>query len=128
MAYLGYRIPSGEMPERRLQGSEFWAEIAPSTAIMTAHALLINRDTIPLLISYLEAMLARPAGSLQGGPMHVDGAYSWFRNAHPEMRTLITHVPYIGQRSLRSDIAPAGIKERLPFLPLLRRIRNRVER
>ena len=38
--------------------------------------MLINAPAIGPLIAYLERMVARPAGHPEGGPMHVDGAYS----------------------------------------------------
>ena len=128
VAYLGYSFPARDMPTECDGGSKFWAELPPSVGVVTAHAIVFDARTVAPLIDYLEAILARPEGSPEGGPMHVDGAYSWFRAAHPDIRTLVTHVPYIGQRSSRSDISAGGFKERLPFLPMLRRISNAIRR
>jgi hypothetical protein len=81
-------------------------------------------------VSYLEAQLARPAGDPHGGPMHVDGSYSWFRRGHPELSTLIA-VPEIGhQRASKTDVHDLGLRDRLPILrtamAAVRRLRNRM--
>ncbi len=61
------------------------------------------------MVDYLEAMLQRPKGSPDGGPMHVDGAYSWFRRAHPEVAAYVCTPSVAQQRSSRSDISvPTG--------------------
>lgn len=108
------------------------AEIPADTAIRCTHMLALRHATIKALVPYLEAMMSRPAGHPEGGPMHVDGAYSWFRREHPHLRTLAA-IPAIGvQRSSRTDIAPLSLKDRLPVLRNLvaqaRRLRNRMRR
>ena len=46
--------------------------------------------------------------------MHVDGAYCWFRHAHPHFRTLLA-VPELGyQRSSRTDIHDLRWFDRVP--------------
>jgi glycosyl transferase family 25 len=72
--------------------------------VMGAHFLGVNGAVLSELVQYLEAMLTRQPGDAMGGPMHVDGAYSWFRNAHPQYATFIA-VPEIAyQRSSATDI------------------------
>jgi hypothetical protein len=74
--------------------------------IQTTHFLGVNGETLPRVINFLETLLTRPGGHPDGGPMHVDGAYSAFRQQNPEVRTLVAH-PNLGwQRSSRSDICP----------------------
>jgi GR25 family glycosyltransferase involved in LPS biosynthesis len=72
--------------------------------VLGAHFLGVNGSVLSELVSYLEAILTRQPGDALGGPMHVDGAYSWFRNAHPQYATFIA-VPEIAyQRSSATDI------------------------
>ena len=49
-------------------------------------------------------MLERQSGDSAGGPMHVDGAYSWFRCAHPALLTLASLHQLGTQRASRTDI------------------------
>lgn len=64
---------------------------------------------IEAMVGYLEAMLKRPNGSPEGGPMHVDGAYSWFRRAHPGVAAYVCTPSVAQQRYSRSDISvPTG--------------------
>lgn len=79
-------------------------ELAPEVPVATSHFMAFSGRAVVALVGYLEAMLVRPPGDLQGGPMHVDGAYSWFRAAHPEFRTLASTRRLGVQRASRSDI------------------------
>ncbi|NBZ89673.1 glycosyltransferase family 25 protein [Stagnihabitans tardus] len=121
MVWLGHKIiePLGH------PAAECFA-LAPGHTLQTSHAILCRRAAIAALIPYLEAILQRPPGDPQGGPMHVDGAYNWFRRAHPEIKALATARQWAVQRASRTDIAETGWKDRLPFVTLLRRIRNRL--
>lgn len=124
LAYLGHRIADGQMPGAERAQTQHWRSLRPNTGVQTTHAMLVHQRALVPIIEYLEQMLARPAGHPEGGPMHVDGAYSWFRRAHPDHLTLITPEHYIVQRASRSDIAPASWKDKLPFLGLMRRLKN----
>jgi hypothetical protein len=74
--------------------------------IMLAHFYAVNGAILDRLIAFLEAILTRPEGHPDGGPMHVDGAYSMFRQVNPDVKTLVA-LPSLGrQRSSRSDIYP----------------------
>ena len=76
-----------------------------SDGIMLAHFMAVNDKVLDPLIAFLEQVLERPGGHPEGGPMHVDGAYSTFRVRNPEFRTLIA-TPNLGfQRLSPSDIA-----------------------
>jgi hypothetical protein len=56
----------------------------------------------------------RPGGHPDGGPMHIDGAYSFFRERNPDVMTLIA-CPNLGwQRSSRSDVFPNKWFDRWP--------------
>ena len=126
MAYLGYRIDSQDTIEMAQKQSEHWCQVSPQANVETAHAVMIHKHTLGLLIAYLERMMARPPGHPSGGPMHVDGAYYWFRREHPECATLLTLTPYVVQRPSKSDITPNPWKDNLPFTPLLRSLKARL--
>lgn len=100
----------------------------PDEPIMGGHFVGVRGDAIADLVDYLSAILERPAGSPEGGPMHVDGAYGWFRTADPSRQTWVAQ-PDLGiQRSSRTDIHALGWKDRLPGIrqltALLRRLRR----
>jgi glycosyl transferase family 25 len=79
-----------------------------------AHFIGFGRSAMEGLPPYLEAMLERPAGSAEGGPMDVDGAYGWFRASRPELSTWLAQ-PRLGhQRPSRTDISEPGPIDRLP--------------
>jgi glycosyl transferase, family 25 len=80
--------------------------ISPQQPVLTASFVGFNGRVIPELVGFLEAMLLRPAGSPDYGPMHVDGAYTVFRELNPAHATFVAF-PALGmQRSSPSDITP----------------------
>ena len=107
-------------------------QVAPATLIGTSAFLAINGAHIAALVSYLEAMLSRPPGDMQGGPMHVDGAYCWFRRSHPEAITCLSSSPLGYQRSSKTDVHTLRWFDQLPWsarmVASLRRWRNRLLR
>ncbi len=106
-------------------------EQAPETGIGTTHCIGFTPDGVTLAIPYLQAMLARPPGSPDGGPMDVDGAYCWFRRAHPQLQTWCTYPSIATQRPSRTDITP-GLIDRLPIarqaMSLLRMVKRAASR
>ena len=101
---------------------------APSLAVGTSAMVAVHGQHLDLLIGYLEAMLARPPGDPAGGPMHLDGAYCWFRQAHPDVVTWLASPPLGVQRASRTDIHALRWFDRNPVsagvVALLRRWRN----
>lgn len=99
-----------------------------SAGLMGSHCVAVAGGVVSQLITYFEAMLKRPAGSPEGGPMHVDGAYSWFRKDHPELATVIARPEWAFQRSSATDVHERRWFDRVAFLgPVFsvgRRIRN----
>lgn len=80
------------------------SRIAPEQSLSGSHFIAVSGKALPILIQYLEEMLAREPGSPLGGPMHVDGAYSWFRKDHPDYETWVAD-PQLGfQRPSRTDV------------------------
>lgn len=90
--------------------------VPADVALRTTHFICFNQPAIAPAAAYLRAMLARPAGAADGGPMHVDGAYSWFRRAHPQFATFAAAPPLAGQRRSRSDIMAPRWYDRLPLV------------
>lgn len=108
-------------------GSAGLNPVPPETGLQMTHFIGLNGIIGPVE-AYLAAMTKRPAGDPQGGPMHVDGAYSWFRRDTPGTRAWIFE-PAIGvQRASRTDIADPKWFDRVPVLSaivgLLRRLKN----
>lgn len=99
MAYLGHveHIEGGRPP---------FVEWPPASPVMLTHCYAVRGSVLPALCAYLEAMILRPDGSPDGGPMSPDAALSWFRRAHPEVRTLMASPSVAGQRSSRSNLSP----------------------
>ncbi|MFS0771434.1 glycosyltransferase family 25 protein [Sphingomonas sp. 1P08PE] len=96
--------------------------------IMGGHFVAVRGDAIADLASYLTAILTRPAGCPDGGPMHVDGAYGWFRKANPSLQTWVAHPDLGVQRSSRTDIHQLGWKDRLPGVRQLTSTARRLRR
>lgn len=85
--------------------------LEPERELLLGHFIGLRGDVIAAMVDYLEAMLRRPNGSPEGGPMHVDGAYSWFRRAHPEVAAYVCTPSVAQQRYSRSDISvPTGLR------------------
>jgi len=126
--YGGYVLPDSSQP----QSSHALIPADPSLRIQTAHFIALRGPAIAEAVTYLETLLTRPGGDPRGGPMHVDGAYSWFRQAFPHRLTLLA-TPQLGfQRSSRSDIYALRWFDRVPgvrhAVAGLRQLRNRVRK
>lgn len=98
--YGGHRLPRAPDSLRNTALSA----LAPSTPVVTSHCLGMKDSAIAIAVPYLEAIVNRPAGHVDGGPMHVDGAYSRLRADHPELATYSAWPPIGHQRSSRTDI------------------------
>lgn len=90
-----------------------------SEPLMLTHFLAINKKTIAQLVDFLEEILKRAGGHPEGGPMHVDGAYSTFRKRNPQVVTLIAN-PSLGfQRASPSNVAGYKWFEKIPVFAQL---------
>lgn len=102
--------------------------IPADIAIREAHFVAINGHCLADLHDYLSGMLRRPEGHPDGGPMDVDGAYSWFRKSRGS-RTLMADPALAFQGSFGSDIRPPW-HDRMPLVRnlawLYRSARNRL--
>lgn len=118
---------SGTDPRSRPQGPNL-VSLWPDEPIICAHFMAIRRDTARAMVSHLQGIQSRPAGHPDGGAMHVDGAYNWFRRMNPGVRVLATRPAIAVQRPSQSNIHPtADWKRRGPigaFLTLARRAKR----
>jgi glycosyl transferase family 25 len=119
--YGGWLSVTGEPPDAQRQ------TLAPDSGVIGSHMVGLQGGAIADAAAYLEAMLRRPAGDPAGGPMHVDGAYSWFRRAHPGRTTVIAVPPLSVQRPSRSDIHALPWFDRWPVLRELASLARRLK-
>ena len=78
--------------------------------IVGAHMMGFSANIVPLIAAYL--------ASIAGHDIHppIDGAYVWFRRAHPEVLTLFAEPPLGYQRPSRSDISELQFYDKVIFL------------
>jgi hypothetical protein len=94
--YLGH--------QEKLGGSAQPGFVSFTDPVITSHFYAVNGPVIPRLVEYLEQVQTRRAGDPLGGPMHLDGALTMFRQANPDVLTLLTHPNAGTQRPSRSNI------------------------
>ena len=112
MFYGGYHMAQ---PSRGLAHDGI-VESQPDELIGTTHFVVFQGEAISAAVHYLEQILSRPAGDPDGGPMHVDGAYNWFRRANPQFKTLLI-TPELGfQRASRTDIHDLRWYDTMPLV------------
>lgn len=90
--------------------------------IIGAHFMGFKADAASLVARYLESLLSRP------DQPPIDGAYVWFRRAHPEVRTVFAEPKLGNQRPSRTDIAPLRFFDRVPFLKQIASFVRRLKR
>lgn len=100
----------------------------PEESVMGGHFIALTGEALAGMPAYLDAILSRPPGSPEGGPMHVDGAYGWFRRANPHLATFIARPDQGQQRRSRTDIHALGFVDRTPVLRELAAMARRVKR
>lgn len=106
----------------------FFVPVKSNDPLKLTHAIMMRKAAFSKMVPYLETMLTRKLGNPLGGPMHLDGAYSWFRRENPDIRTSATIDQWITQRSSKTDIHDTGWKEWIPFINLARRLKNSLTR
>ena len=123
--YGGYQIPKTEMPSTK---NGVVALLKPEVPVTTTHFIAFEGKNIREICSYLEAIVSRKSGDPLGGPMHVDGAYSWYRREFVKTITLISTRKLGYQRSSRTDISDLKWIDKLlltkNILSILRKIKN----
>lgn len=83
--------------------------VSPNDPVLTASFVAFKGSALHALVDFLEGILCRPAGAPDFGPMHVDGAYTVFRELYPQYRTFAAFPSLGKQRRSRSDITPTGM-------------------
>lgn len=94
--------------------------------LIQLHLMGLTRRAAEVAVPALRAMLARPPGSPEGGPMHVDGALNWVRRQNPGLIALAAAPALAHQRASRSDIAGPRWFDRLPGLSQLANLARRL--
>ena len=96
-----------------------------SSDIIGAHCMGFSAAVVRRLVPYLTGLIEHPS------PPPIDGAYVWFRRAHPEVVTQFAEPPVAVQRSSRSDIAPGRfdrIARLRPAVAAARRLKRALAR
>lgn len=125
--YGGYELPEGA-PDAAAPAGAGLHPIQAELPVRTTHFIALRGTAIAGAARFLEAVAARVPGDPAGGPMHVDGAYTWFRRTYPELRTWIA-VPELGhQRQSRTDIHPLRWYDRWPAVRELAQWARRLRR
>ena len=107
----------GDMPERTpAPDADGLIAFPADLGLIQLHFLGLTRAAAETVAPELRLMLTRPAGSPEGGPMHVDGALNVLRARYPALTSLGIDPEIAVQRASRSDIAEARWFDRLPGL------------
>lgn len=107
----------GDLPHRTpAADADGLITLPADLGLIQLHFFGLTRDAVLIAAPMLRAMRARPTGSAQGGPMHVDGALNWVRAAHPGLISLAISPEIAQQRASPSDIAPPRWYHRAPML------------
>lgn len=104
------------------------SQVMPGQELLLTHFIAFSSRAINGLVPHLEAILTREPGSPDGGPMHVDGAYAWFRAQNPDMMAYAATPHIAHQRSSRTDVHDLGSSDTLlkPVLGMARSIKNAI--
>lgn len=104
--------------------------------IIGSHCMGFSARAAALAADYLATFLApqfRPDQKAAQNPSYnpairppVDGAYVWFRRAHPELKTMFAQPPIACQRPSRTDIGELRFYDRLPLLRAASSIARRI--
>ncbi len=107
----------GDLPARTpAPDADGLITLPPDLGLIQLHFLGLSRASAEIAVPALQAMRARPVGSPEGGPMHVDGALNWIRRTHPALTALAISPAIATQRASRSDIAGPRWFDRLPVV------------
>jgi hypothetical protein len=104
-----------------------------TVAIQNAHCIGFQGvATIDSIRKFFELILTRPAGHVEAGPMHTDGAYTTWRSLQAGAVTRATIPEVCVQRSSRSNIATISMVDRYAItrriVGPLRKLRNCMRR
>jgi hypothetical protein len=118
IVYLGHTVSAKQQGELHLEPYH--------DAIIGSHFIAVRGHALDRVIAFFELVRSRPGGHPEGGPMHVDGAYSTFRQQNPDLAHMIVVPSLGGQRSSPSDIAGRKWFDRTPGLRRLARLARKL--
>jgi len=107
IAYFGHALPN-------TLGNPHWAAV--DQPMLLAHCYAVNGKTLNKLVAFLEAILMRPPGHPDGGPMHYDGALNTFIQQNPDIEAVYFSKNLGYQRPSRTDLHRQSIIDRNPLL------------
>jgi glycosyl transferase family 25 len=119
IAQLGYYHPTNETLPTSLTDpspTDRGSLVKYTGPTRCSHCVAVSEQGLSSLVKFFEAMLDRPKGHPQGGPMHVDGAYNIFVKSG-SIRLLSTPAVVV-QTSSRSDITPSRY-DQVPILSFI---------
>lgn len=126
--YMGHRLEAPPMAPVGHVRDAAMAITPYDGPIITAHCYAVSGRVLPRLVPFMQAILTRPPGHPDGGPMYNDGAINLFRAQNSDIVTLLLMPALAHQRSSRSDLAPnawydraAGVRQ---ITELARRTRS----
>lgn len=118
-----------ELPERWsifYGGYEAASEDLQASDIVGSHFMGFTAEAAKRLTPYLNEILA------SGDHPSIDGAYIWYRRAHPDVPTAFAAPPIGRQRPSRSDVGQLGFFDRIPgigrLLGVARKVKRRLQR
>ncbi len=119
ICYLGHLFADESTPPHALERTD--------EPVMTTYFYAVNGRILPRLVEFLRQVRERPAGHPLGGPQHVDGALTMFRQQNPDVCTLLVK-PRLGiQSASRSDVNAAWY-DQLPLAGALINFARRCRR
>ncbi|MFK7944825.1 MAG: glycosyltransferase family 25 protein [Paracoccaceae bacterium] len=120
----------GGLDEHQDTASPACLPLEPTNGLRLTHFIALSCKASRCAEAYLSAMAERKGGDSEGGPMHVDGAYSWFRKDNPDIQSFMFTPAIARQRASRTDIHELSWLDRAPVISSLvaqtRRMRNRL--
>ncbi|SHG77185.1 hypothetical protein [Cognatishimia maritima] len=101
--------------------------VDPEVGVRCTHFVAFSGDAARQALPYLQGIYGRPMNDPNGGAMHLDGALTWFRAAHPDVVTYAAKDSLAIQRPSLSDIHPPRWYERTPPFSTLYRLALRAK-
>ncbi len=111
--YGGHRI---DPALRNTRTGDAVEAVTSEVPIVTSHFVSFAGSTIGAVARYLEWLLQQSPTHPAGGPMHVDGAYTRFRQSHPACRTIISSRQLACQRRSRTDVHALRWFDKVPIV------------
>ncbi len=119
LIYFGYLEPASRT-------GNGWLEPHTGNTI-SAHFYAIQPTFAAAMAKFMGSCLQRKPGHPDGGPMYRDAAFNFYRQRHPQWRTLIATPSLANQFSSRSDLAiKPALYDRLPVIRSLTEFSRRL--